>query len=1114
MKKYYLSALLISISLSTVLAQTIVTSSDVDVSDISDSSSSCTVITSNISYKNRKYNNKEDVLSLQDFLNDKGYLSSDSITGFFGRATEKAVATFQKDYGLVATPAGFVGQGTRAKIKSLSCSDINTDTNNPYVSTLPQGCTSSSGFSPVTGVSCSSTNNTQISTLPHGCTSTSGYSATTGSSCGGGEIACTMEMRFCSDGSPMPRGPGCGWHPEQCSDVTNPTPVSSIPAMTGFSPGYGSIGTKVIINGSGFTQDSKVIFEGTEEINRGVAFETNSIFINSNTMSFIVPSIGKNRTGTTIYCFTTPCPQPTVDVPVTSGNYRIGIVGQGKSNYGNYVVISDPQIIVPTISKLKISSITAFPSSTVAGQSSTISWSSVNAVSCWANGVNGSDLDWMGASPFNGKTNGSVVVAPTVTTTYGILCNSSTGSNTDAKVTVTVTPTTTVSGVSSLTATTDASSPDAAINDDTGTKIMANYKFVASGNSFSITDLTFTIGDVTTASVMSLYDGNQLIASRPVLNSTTFNGLSLRVPAGQSKILSVRIHLGTVGAGAGTSGASTLVTLTSGIATSDSGSSAAILESNPAGTAQYTYKAIPTVALVPLPTTALVTGNNTIAKFSVNTNGSGTIGWNRMIFRIAKSSAPIIGSVVLRNADTNIVIPGRVTLIDTANTASCGMAVTECRLMFVPTNEYQVSGANTYVLEATITGALATAEYITTTLAAPSVYSTPAAYAAVAGTPSTYAAFGTTPSFIWSDVSADSHDLTTLDWNNDFLVRSLPLSSQTLTKSVTAMPTISVLSPNGGSFKPGDVLNIQWIVPGQTNYNNSVGLSIYQKSRDNAAGRMLSVTTSNTLVNGQVTDKGSYNWTIPANISSGSDYVVYVSNSTQWVESNTFSITTSSSSLMSSSVNQLYKIFLGRDSESESNLVYLNNRLSNGTKINDLAWEFLTSPESIARNGNALTMPKDQYVELLYKIILGRSSDIDGKKYWNDAIDAGTTRGEVFKGFMDSSESKSKNTILFSYNNRNNIAFNVQLGKSVVLGDSTSCVKLPFNLHRGQESDEVKTLQTFLAQKNLLSKNDVTGVYRDKTVEAVKDYQASKGLPMTGMVYDFTRKAIENETCR
>jgi peptidoglycan hydrolase-like protein with peptidoglycan-binding domain len=86
----------------------------------------------------------------------------------------------------------------------------------------------------------------------------------------------------------------------------------------------------------------------------------------------------------------------------------------------------------------------------------------------------------------------------------------------------------------------------------------------------------------------------------------------------------------------------------------------------------------------------------------------------------------------------------------------------------------------------------------------------------------------------------------------------------------------------------------------------------------------------------------------------------------------------------------------------------------------------------------------------------------------------------------------------------------------MVLGafaSNVSCTDIPRNLIRGSESSYVTTLQDFLSSKGFL-KESSTGFYGDKTVEAVKDYQASKGLPVTGMVYDFTRQAIVTDTCQ
>lgn len=346
----------------------------------------------------------------------------------------------------------------------------------------------------------------------------------------------------------------------------------------------------------------------------------------------------------------------------------------------------------------------------------------------------------------------------------------------------------------SITATQDASRPDAAINDDAGTKTMAAFKFVAITDSYNITDLTFTVADATTSSMMRLFDGSTEIASKsvtPAAGNTTFSGLSWMIPAGQTKILTVKLDLGAVGVGMGSTGASTLVTLTVGTATNGAGASAAITESNPAGTAQYTYKSIPTLTLGTLPTSSLAgTGAvNTLAKFTVSTDGTGTIAWNRFIFSLTKTSVPTIANGAafelwdVTSGSTQIA--GTATVRDTADAATCLATLVACRVQFVSTSEQQISGAKTYELRATVGGTVAVTDSITTRIVAPSVFAASVAYATVAAAGSfaeTYAGYGTAASFIWSDVSASGHATTTTDWSNDFLVRSLPLNSQTLTK--------------------------------------------------------------------------------------------------------------------------------------------------------------------------------------------------------------------------------------------------------------------------------------------------------------------------------------------
>ena len=106
----------------TILPQTVPSESSpsqISDTDISNDNS-CAIINSNIRYLSRDANGSTDVSILQDFLNERGYLKSQP-TGFFGSATRRAVIAFQNDNGLRATPPGYVGPGTRAKIKEIDC---------------------------------------------------------------------------------------------------------------------------------------------------------------------------------------------------------------------------------------------------------------------------------------------------------------------------------------------------------------------------------------------------------------------------------------------------------------------------------------------------------------------------------------------------------------------------------------------------------------------------------------------------------------------------------------------------------------------------------------------------------------------------------------------------------------------------------------------------------------------------------------------------------------------------------------------------------------------------------------------------------------------------------
>lgn len=91
--------------------------------------------------------------------------------GAFGPLTRAAVVSYQASHSLVAD--GIVGPNTRASLNGAM-----------MVSGLPTGCTSTSGYSPVTGESCASS----MTTLPAGCTAGAAYSSTTGEPCTGSTV--------------------------------------------------------------------------------------------------------------------------------------------------------------------------------------------------------------------------------------------------------------------------------------------------------------------------------------------------------------------------------------------------------------------------------------------------------------------------------------------------------------------------------------------------------------------------------------------------------------------------------------------------------------------------------------------------------------------------------------------------------------------------------------------------------------------------------------------------------------------------------------------------------------------------------------------------------------
>ena len=170
MKKYIIKSLVSLFAIGSVsfaFAQAVPTLyvDSTEASTVTSASNKCLMLKAGtLKYGASDATTNGDVSSLQGFLISKNLLSG-SPTGFYGKMTEDAVKAYQQSSGIDLT--GSVGPITRGTISNETCT----------------------------------------------------FSYNTGSETSGAVTVCTSEVRTCADGSPMPQGPGCGWHPEQCPGV-------------------------------------------------------------------------------------------------------------------------------------------------------------------------------------------------------------------------------------------------------------------------------------------------------------------------------------------------------------------------------------------------------------------------------------------------------------------------------------------------------------------------------------------------------------------------------------------------------------------------------------------------------------------------------------------------------------------------------------------------------------------------------------------------------------------------------------------------------------------------------------------------------------------------------
>jgi len=97
-------------------------------------------------------------------------------------------------------------------------------------------------------------------------------------------------------------------------------------------------------------------------------------------------------------------------------------------------------------------------------------------------------------------------------------------------------------------------------------------------------------------------------------------------------------------------------------------------------------------------------------------------------------------------------------------------------------------------------------------------------------------------------------------------------------------------------------------------------------------------------------------------------------------------------------VARLYRTVLGREPDA-AGLSLWTNELLNGATGAQIVYNFVFSREMYNRN-----LGSEQFVEVLYNAMLGRSPDAGGRAHWINQLQIGVSRYNVFVGFVNTNE--------------------------------------------------------------------------------------------------------------
>ena len=103
---------------------------------------------------------------------------------------------------------------------------------------------------------------------------------------------------------------------------------------------------------------------------------------------------------------------------------------------------------------------------------------------------------------------------------------------------------------------------------------------------------------------------------------------------------------------------------------------------------------------------------------------------------------------------------------------------------------------------------------------------------------------------------------------------------------------------------------------------------------------------------------------------------------------------------------RLYQAAFARTPDMPGVVYHMNDMESNGLSIQQIATNFMASPEFSAKYG--LNPTDDDYINALYQNVLGRSAGVEEVAYYQERFDSGVwDRPQVMINFAESPENVS-----------------------------------------------------------------------------------------------------------